>query len=429
VNRSTLAALDETTVRKAAEMAGTDGEFRLNAASWTGAIGVAVGPERWCFGLIQGRIGALKAGWPDPADPGVVTLSASPDIWSTFLTDPPPAPFGDVFGAALAGLALEGAFLTAERHLAVRRFGDLLRFAANGTDPSPRPMPSVRRHGQHDHAVGRYVHVDLEGVDHRVYYEESGEGVGLLCQHTAGSDGRQWRHLLEDERIISRFRVIAYDLPYHGKSLPPESRAWWSQPYRLTKDFAMAVPRALADVLGLDRPVFLGSSVGGMLALDLARYHPQEFRAVISCEGGLWLGQGAERRPDDDTAAAIMGTDPAVHAASMMSWMGATAPEAYRQETRLHYAQGAPGVFPGDIFYFAVDHDLRDEAHLIDTSVCPVHLLTGEYDFVTIPASEEAHRRIAGSTYAAMPGLGHFPMSEDPDRFIEVLLPILDSIA
>jgi pimeloyl-ACP methyl ester carboxylesterase len=165
-----------------------------------------------------------------------------------------------------------------------------------------------------------------------------------------------------------------------------------------------------------------------MLALDLARYHPEKFRTVISCEGGLWLGTGAERRPDEEAAATVLGTDPAAHGASMMSWMGATAPEAYRQETRLHYAQGAPGVFLGDIFYFAVDHDLRDEAHLIDTSLCPVHLLTGEYDFVTIPASEDAHRRIAGSTYQQMPGLGHFPMAEDPGRFIEVVLPILDTI-
>jgi pimeloyl-ACP methyl ester carboxylesterase len=222
--------------------------------------------------------------------------------------------------------------------------------------------------------------------------------------------------------------VIAYDLPHHGKSLPPEGRAWWTDRYVLTKDFAMSVPLALSDVLGLERPVFIGSSVGGMLALDLARYHPEQFRAVIACEGGLSLGIDAERRPEEGSTAGMVGSDPAAHAASMMSWMGATAPEAYRQETRYHYAQGAPGVFPGDINYFAVEHDLRGEAHLIDTAICPVHLLTGEYDYVTIPASEEAHRQIAGSTYQLMDGMGHFPMSEDPERFADYVLPILDRI-
>ncbi|ONH22900.1 hypothetical protein BL253_34480 [Pseudofrankia asymbiotica] len=299
-------------------------------------------------------------------------------------------------------------------------------------------MPAPSRHGRHDAAVGRYVHLELAGDDYRVYYEEAGSGVGLLCQHTAGSDGRQWRHLLEDERITSRFRVIAYDLPWHGRSLPPAGRAWWAEQYTLTRDFLTRVPTQLAAVLGLDAPVFIGSSVGGMLALDLARYHPDDFRAVIACEGALFLGaEGAtsteEFTMDADADApapeqADLGHDPALHAAQMMSWMGATAPEAYRQETRLHYAQGAPGVFPGDIHYFSHDHDLRGQAHLIDTARCPVYMLTGDYDYVTVPYSEATAQQIQGVRYQRMAGMGHFPMSEDPDAFASYLLPVLDEI-
>lgn len=33
--------------------------------------------------------------------------------------------------------------------------------------------------------VGRYVHLDLNGIKHRVYVEEAGQGVPLLCLHTA----------------------------------------------------------------------------------------------------------------------------------------------------------------------------------------------------------------------------------------------------
>ena len=60
--------------------------------------------------------------------------------------------------------------------------------------------------------------------------------------------------------------------------------AWWKEEWRLGRDFFMQVPLALAAALQLDRPVFIGSSIGGMLAVDLARYHPQEFRAVIGLE-------------------------------------------------------------------------------------------------------------------------------------------------
>jgi pimeloyl-ACP methyl ester carboxylesterase len=162
-----------------------------------------------------------------------------------------------------------------------------------------------------------------------------------------------------------------------------------------------------------------------MLALDLARFHADDFRAVIACEAALKFSVGS----DDDSLGFDVATDSATHAASMMSWMGATAPEAFRQETRLHYAQGAPGAFVGDLFYFNVDHDLRGEADAIDTSRCAVHLLTGEYDYLTIPCSDDAAKQISGATYEVMKGLGHFPMSEDPDGFVEYLLPILDGIA
>ena len=113
----------------------------------------------------------------------------------------------------------------------------------------------------------------------------------------------------------------------------------------------------------------------------------------------------------------------------MMMIMSPTASETARQETRLHYAQGAPGVFSGDIDYYAVHHDLRGEAQHVDTTVCPVHLLTGEYDFPTVPWTERAAREIEGATFEVMKGLGHFPMSEDHDGLMHYVQPILDGIA
>ena len=71
--------------------------------------------------------------------------------------------------------------------------------------------------------TGRYVRLTLEGRPHRIYFEEAGlaTGIPLVCLHTAGSDGRQFRHILNDPAITDRYRVIAFDLPWHGKSSPP----------------------------------------------------------------------------------------------------------------------------------------------------------------------------------------------------------------
>src|SRR5207253_8943640 len=90
--------------------------------------------------------------------------------------------------------------------------------------------------------------------------------------------------VLEDAALAHQFRMIAYDLPYHGKSVPPTGIEWWRREYRLTKDFLMQVPVTLALELGLERPVFMGSSIGGHLAVDLALHHPDVFRAVIGLE-------------------------------------------------------------------------------------------------------------------------------------------------
>jgi pimeloyl-ACP methyl ester carboxylesterase len=276
-----------------------------------------------------------------------------------------------------------------------------------------------------DSPTGRYIHLTLDGLDHRVYFEEAGQGIPVLLQHTAGAHGAQWRHLFEDPRITRHFRLIAYDLPFHGKSLPPDGKSWWAEEYRLTTRALMDVPVTLARELELDRPVYMGCSIGGLLALDLARYHPEVFRAVVGLEPALKVEGNLESlagfwhpRVSNEYKATVM-----------YGLMSPTSPEARRRETVFVYSQGWPPAFLGDLYFYIDDHDLREEAAAIDTSRCPVYLLSGEYDYSATPAhARAAQEAIPGATYTEMAGLGHFPMSEDPERFIAHLLPVLESI-
>ncbi|HET8577963.1 MAG TPA: alpha/beta hydrolase, partial [Methylomirabilota bacterium] len=59
--------------------------------------------------------------------------------------------------------------------------------------------------------VGRYLTVRVAGEACRIYVEEAGRGIPLLCLHTAGADGRQFRHLLCDSAVTDHFRCIAFD--------------------------------------------------------------------------------------------------------------------------------------------------------------------------------------------------------------------------
>ena len=271
--------------------------------------------------------------------------------------------------------------------------------------------------------VGRYVHVDIGGRAHRIYFEEAGEGVPLLCLHTAGADGRQWRALLNDPEITSRFRVIAYDMPWHGKSSPPEG--WQDEDYALTSDAYVSQILAVSDALELDRPVAMGCSIGGRIVLYLAHRHPERFRALIGLQSSghvdpyydtSWLA-----RPDVGAEA---------NAASVSGLVAPMSPAAHRWETLWHYMQGGPGIFRGDLHFYKGDGDIRGQLAEIDVAACPVHLLTGEYDYSCPPEdTREVARILGGPDAVIMEGIGHFPMSENPELFLSHLRPILDRIA
>jgi pimeloyl-ACP methyl ester carboxylesterase len=278
-------------------------------------------------------------------------------------------------------------------------------------------------HGSIEPITGRYVHVDIDGEINRIYFEEAGSGIPLVCLHTAGSDARQWRHLLTDAEFTKQFRILAFDLPWHGKSNPPES--WDGDEYRLTTARYTATIRAFCSALGLERPVVMGCSIGGRIVLNLAIDHGSEFRALIGLEAAdfqqPWYDTAWLNRPD------VHGGE--VCAALVSGLVAPQSPEVSRRETLWAYKQGGPGVFKGDLYFYRVDGDLRGRLGPIDTKRCPLYLLTGEYDFSCTP--EDTLRTAAGidgADVTIMEKLGHFPMSENPKQFRRYIAPVLAQI-
>jgi pimeloyl-ACP methyl ester carboxylesterase len=403
-----------------AETCNRDGEFRIAARHWTGGLRFEAPSGELTLRLVDGVASAAPA---PPDEAGFIRLGAPESTWEKLLAAKPPRFFKDISQlTSQTDMTVGGdPVLYAQYYAAVMRAVELLR------PPLAVPAAQERRpHGTIDSAVGRYIHLDLQGQDYRIYFEEAGQGIPILLQHTAGCHGAQWRHLFERPEITSRFRLIAYDLPFHGKSLPPVGPKWWAEEYRLEAGFLRSIPVTLAQALNLDRPVYMGCSVGGLLALDLALHHADLFSAVIAVEGALNIDVPFETL--DALWHPQISND--YKARMMDSLMSPTSPEAYRKETSQVYAAGWPAAFRGDLWYYVVDCDLRETAVRIDTSKVAVHILNGEYDASgTMELGQAAHAAIAGSTWRGMEGVGHFPMSENPDAFMEYLLPILDRIA
>jgi pimeloyl-ACP methyl ester carboxylesterase len=271
--------------------------------------------------------------------------------------------------------------------------------------------------------TGRYLPVSYNGSTSRVFVEEAGQGIPLLCLHTAGADSRQFRHVLNDPEITKEFRVIAFDMPWHGRSNPPED--WWLTRYRLTTDSYMAIIRAVWQALELDRPVVMGCSMGGAIVLKVAAEYQDELRGIVGLESAAY----APGRYNEYLH------HPAIHGGELCAsytygLCAPTSPEESRRENWWYYSQSGPGIYQGDVYYYSLDWDVRDDLRRIDTNKCKVSLLTGEFDYSCTPEmTQAAAKAIAGSRVEIMKGMGHFPMIENYPGFRQYLLDALNYMA
>ncbi len=104
------------------------------------------------------------------------------------------------------------------------------------------------------------------------YFIDQGRGPNLLLLHGLGASGFSWRQNLGP--LARHFRVLAPDLPPHGRSPAP-----------VDGDYTVAGQvRAIMEFLdrrGIEQAALAGNSLGGGLALLLARDYPERFPALI----------------------------------------------------------------------------------------------------------------------------------------------------
>lgn len=397
-----------------------DSEFKMAARHWSGGLRFIIGDQKLELFLKKGEIVSENY-----SPERVIEISGETDVWGRVLAARPTRFNNDI----IANLSMSGGLarkadkvVFAQYYSALMRSIELLRgetFENKIMDYDANETPFI------EDVRGSYIRLQVSGHNFRIYYEEVGDGIPVVLQHTAGSHGSQWRHLYENREITERFRLITYDLPFHGKSLPPPAHKWWGQPYKLDGAFLRSVPVQLSKALALDRPVFMGCSVGGLLALDLALNHPGEFRAVISLEGSLKV-DGSIRNFSELDHPQVNGE----YKGKLMEGMTSPdSPKAYRKEIAHIYSGGWDPLFLGDLQYYIEEFDLTRDASRIDTEKIAVHILSGEYDWSSpVESGRDAHKMISGSTWSEMKGVGHFPMSENPKLFFSYLMPILDSI-
>ena len=189
------------------------------AGPWAVCFAVRSGSDTAIFNFVGGQIA------DDPGTPAF-TLAAPEATWARFLEPVPPRHHHGIFAMMyrLPEFSIQGDQLAFMQHAHVaRRVLEVGKWLALGR-ALPVPVSLHPREGARavPAVTGRYVPVTVGGVTYQIYTESAGSGQDVLCMHTAGADRRQFHGLMADPRIVEHHRLVSFDLPWHGKSLPLE---------------------------------------------------------------------------------------------------------------------------------------------------------------------------------------------------------------
>src|SRR5208282_398021 len=108
----------------------------------------------------------------------------------------------------------------------------------------------------------------LEVPGGKMAYEEGGRGRPVVLLHEGIADRRMWNR--EFALLARDHRVVRYDLRGYGSSAPATSK------YSPVRDLV-----ALLDHLRVARPLIVGPSMGGKIALDLTLAYPERVGALL----------------------------------------------------------------------------------------------------------------------------------------------------
>jgi proline iminopeptidase len=117
----------------------------------------------------------------------------------------------------------------------------------------------------------------------KLYYEEVGQGTPILFVHEFASDHRGWEPQLRE--FGKRYRCITYSARgYTPSDVPADASAY-------SYEHVMRDAVAVLDHLKIDKAHFIGLSMGGYTALQVALNHPERVRSLVLAG----TGSGSER--------------------------------------------------------------------------------------------------------------------------------------
>jgi pimeloyl-ACP methyl ester carboxylesterase len=273
-------------------------------------------------------------------------------------------------------------------------------------------------------------HLPLHG--YKVAYRQAGSGPVIVLLHGITSSSATWGRVLP--YLANRFTVVAPDFLGHGESAKPRGD------YSLGA-YASGI-RDLLIALGHDRATFVGHSLGGGVAMQLAYQFPELCERLVLVDSG---GLGREISPLL-RAASLPGAELVLPVLAdrrlvnggrgighLLNRVGLRLTTDLDEMARGHASLTDPET--RSAFIHTLRTLVEPGGQRIDASDrlylaghVPFLLIWGARDgIIPVEHGRRAHARVAGSRLEIFPEAGHFPQLDNPERFVAVVTDFIDS--
>lgn len=246
--------------------------------------------------------------------------------------------------------------------------------------------------------------------------EYEGDGPPLVLLHGIGSRAESWWPVLDD--LAAHFHLVALDFRGHGASDTPERGYLFS-------DYAADVAGML-DALALDRPRIVGHSLGGLVALEWAKTHPDQAIAIALEDVALRSEPSVLDAFDGWLALASMTREEAAasYRAEYPDW---TDDECWRRAESI--TSTAPEVFV-ELRADSADNLAAGNKRLFDLGIIqsPLLLVHGDRERGSMLVPEDAATlttMLPRARLVCIPGTGHNIHRDFPAAFLAAVIPFL----
>ncbi len=248
----------------------------------------------------------------------------------------------------------------------------------------------------------------VDGVE--LHYRDEGHGLPVLLFHAFPLHGAAFAPQLQ--ALSGRYRFLIPDLRGFGRS--------GTGPGPTGMDTLARDGLALLDALGVESAVVGGVSMGGYASMALLREDAGRVAGLVLVDTQALADDAEGRAKREDTAQGILKEGPELLVRSMVPRLVAAGADSdVGREVAERIRAAAPEGLAAAQRGMAARLDSKD---ILARYAGPTLVVVGEHDAITpVDKARQMAELVSGARLEVIPGAGHLPNQEQPERFNAVL--------